>query len=314
MTHNQTRSSAPIQDNMMMGEDLYQNIEKFNDIAEYLEQTRSKELKEQQEKINRQNKKETERQLKRAYFQGGGGVNEPSPGKKKYKSDKAIVVQPRFKEPFYRNYDLYETEGVDGSAKHGPGSGLYQNMSKYKSVSEYLENKRKQNKDKYKSDDSWILDNGSLTKQNINAKARMKILNKIITLANNNLDNNNIDFPIDDFIGSGAILGDSGTLSDSVFIGGQLDEYLPNPDFEGKNVTELNFGRDYVDSFDTINSLQEKFDNLLDEPIMPKETDIFGLPQGISPPEDLDHLNNENSQYGTTDSGNTVYNKMWINS
>ena len=62
---------------------------------------------------------------KKAYFQGGGGVNEPTPKKKKYKSDPAIVVQPRFEEPLYRNYDLYNVPG-----NHGPGAG-YHDLTKY---------------------------------------------------------------------------------------------------------------------------------------------------------------------------------------
>ncbi len=44
---------------------------------------------------------------------------------------------------FYQNYDLYETEGVDGPAKQGPGAGFYQNMDKYKSVSDFVKKKRK---------------------------------------------------------------------------------------------------------------------------------------------------------------------------
>lgn len=45
----------------------------------------------------------------------------------------------RFEEPLYRNYDLYET----GPGSLGPGAGLYQNMHKYKSVSDFLKKKRK---------------------------------------------------------------------------------------------------------------------------------------------------------------------------
>lgn len=50
------------------------------------------------------------------------------------------------KEPslvFYKNYDLYDTEGVDGPAKQGPGTDLYQNMEKYKSVADFRKKKRK---------------------------------------------------------------------------------------------------------------------------------------------------------------------------
>lgn len=44
---------------------------------------------------------------------------------------------------FYKNYDLYDTEGVDGPAKQGPGAGLYQNMEKYKSVADFRKKKRR---------------------------------------------------------------------------------------------------------------------------------------------------------------------------
>ncbi len=86
---------------------------------------------------------------KGAYFQGAGGDNEPTPKKKKYKSEPALVMQPRFKEPLYRNYDLYETEGVEGPAKHGPGTGLYQHMDEYDSVSDFREKKKKNKEQTY---------------------------------------------------------------------------------------------------------------------------------------------------------------------
>jgi hypothetical protein len=170
---------------------------------------------------------------KKAYFQGGGGENKPEPKKKKYKSDPAIVVQPRFKEPFYRNYDLYNVPG-----EHGPGAG-YHDMEKYKSISEFLKAKRKKLKDKYKADDSWIMDDNSKSKKNPDRKARMAIFESIIKNADHMMppkehgtgiydwknslyqnvhkyksvdeyqkkhkakyhaDDNDIDFPIDDMI------------------------------------------------------------------------------------------------------------------
>lgn len=255
-------------------------------------------------------------QSKKAYFQG---TEEPTPKKKKYKSDPALVVQPRFKEPFYRNYDLYDVPG-----EHGPGSG-YTHMNEFKSVKDFLNHRRKKLKDKYKADDSWQLDNGTRTKK----QARSILLNRLVKVA--------IDFPIDDQISS-PILGDSGTYSDSVPIGGQLDEYLTLPDFEGKSVDQLNFGRDYSpgcsncgfignretgEIFDTtfpcpecgeggVGNKSIDLDNLENKYLNPAEPSIYGLPDGISPPEDLDAPNDENPQYGTTDSGNTVYNEMWI--
>ena len=80
---------------------------------------------------------------KKSYYQG---TEEPPPGKKKYKSDPAIVIQPRFENFFPHNYDLYETEGVDGKAKHGPGAGWNSILNNYKSVKEFLDSKRKRNK------------------------------------------------------------------------------------------------------------------------------------------------------------------------
>lgn len=232
-----------------------------------------------------------------AYFQGGGGVNEPSPGKKKYKSDKAIVVQPRFKEPFYRNYDVYDVPGPDGKPSElGPGSGWHGLMKNYKSIADFLKAKRKRMKDKYKAEDNWIKEDTSSrkTERKQKMKARSSILCKLTKYA--------IDFPIDDSITP--ILGDAGAYSDSIPIGGMLDEYLPLNDFEGKSPDKLDFGRDYADV--------EEVEQSMDETINPAENAIYGLPDGILPIEDLDQPGNENPWYGTTDSGNTVYNEMWI--
>lgn len=174
-------------------------------------------------------------QNKKAYFQGGGGVNEPTPKKKKYKSDPAIVVQPRFEEPLYRNYDLYETEGVNGPAKHGPGVGWH-DMHKYKSIADFLKDKRKKLKDKYKADDSWVEDNGSITKKDPSKiKVRARIFSKLIK--------NAIEFPLDDY--TDPTLGDSESdnlVGKSNPLGGYLDKYLPKNDFEGKMPTDLTFG------------------------------------------------------------------------
>lgn len=67
---------------------------------------------------------------KLAYFQG---TEEP----KKYKIDKTDYIKPR--KLLFKNYDLYDVEGVDGPAKEGPGKGLY--SGKYKSVKEFRNRK-----------------------------------------------------------------------------------------------------------------------------------------------------------------------------
>lgn len=185
---------------------------------------------------------------KRAYFQGGGGVNEPTPGKKKYKSDPAIVNQTRFKEPFYRNYDIYDIPGFEHI---GPGAGWH-SMQKYKTVSEFLDAKRKKMRDKYKADDSWIQPNGEITKENP-IKTRARLLSKIVKTAQRNYDLgkglyenmdkyksvenfrndvHSIDFPVDEQIGSGSFMFNEETVQPLLYLGpegppGDMSPYIP---------------------------------------------------------------------------------------
>src|SRR5574337_786327 len=116
---------------------------------------------------------------KRGYFQGGGGVNEPTPGQKKYKSDPALVLEPRFKEPLYYNYDLYTIPGMEDI---GPGTG-YHGLQNYKSVQEFLEDRRERLRPRYVADDFWQIDSGDRVKKNPERKARMAIFEKIIKAA-----------------------------------------------------------------------------------------------------------------------------------
>lgn len=251
--------------------------------------------------------------VKQAYFQGGGEENEPSQKKRKYKPEKAIRVQPRFKEVFYKNFDLYETEGTDGPAKHGPGAGFYQNMSKYKSVSDFIKQKRKRNKNKYKSDDSYISDKKAELISRIERIAQRREVLELLTKTA-------LDFEIDEIIQSDPILGDSGSsVHDSIYFGGQTDQYLQSEDFEGKDPSKLNYGRDYIEDLEERNKvlskteeLEDLLKNLSGVILQPKEPELFGLPQGIKSQEDLDAPSDEDVEYGTTDSGNDFYNKMWI--
>lgn len=88
----------------------------------------------------------SEENIKEGYFQGGGHENEPTPKKKRYKDKPIDQNLTKSKGTIFKNYDLYETEGVDGPAKEGPGTGFYQNMDKYDSVSDFLNKKRKKRK------------------------------------------------------------------------------------------------------------------------------------------------------------------------
>lgn len=125
-----------------------------------------------------------------AYFQGGGGVNEPEPKKKKYKSDPAIVVQPRFKEPFYRNYDIYEIPGFEHI---GPGAGWH-SMQNYKSVQDFLQARRERLSPRYVADDSWQVDSGKRVKKNPDIQARATLLSRIIKTAGDENDGPNFDY------------------------------------------------------------------------------------------------------------------------
>lgn len=219
-------------------------------------------------------------QNKLGYFQG---TEKPTPKKTKYKPEPTSHPTARFKEPFFRNYDLYETEGVDGKAKHGPGAGFYQNMDQYKSVSDFLKKRRERNKDKYKADDT--------------SKKRATRRAALLKLA--------IDYPVDDQINSGIISNEDGVVNESNLIGGNLDEYLPEHDFEGKSPDKLDFGRDYVHEDPESSEKEEGGD------FPKKEPGLYGLPSGMEPEElDADKtISPRNLDYGTTNSGNTLYNK-----
>jgi hypothetical protein len=229
---------------------------------------------------------------KRSYYQG---TEEPTPGKQHYKPEKAPKVQTRFKTPFFRNYDYTDSPS-------GPGTGLYHNLDKYKSVSDFLKSKKqKKLKDKYKANDSLIEDTKENREERVRKmKTRAKLLSRLTKIA--------IDFPLDDQIGSGSILGDAGSYSDSVHIGGLGDYGNPLHDFEGKSPDQLNFGRDYEgepEHFD-----EEKLHALMGKYLNAKEPAPYGLPDGIETPEDLDPgatINRINPYFGTTDLGITVY-------
>jgi hypothetical protein len=221
---------------------------------------------------------------KQAYFQGGGGINEPTPKQQKYDIEESVVAQPRFDKPFYRNYDLYEVEGF----KEGPGTGAYK---EYKSVKDFLQKSRKKNK--YKAKDTW-------NKKKSKRKARAKIIYNIVKKA--------FDFTVDTQYNTPAILGDMGAYIDSTGIGGNLDEYLTLNDFEGKNPSQLNLGRDYQED-------DKNFIYLINKILNPKEPDLLGLSNGFEPEEELDPHNTIyriNPDYVTTDSGNTIYDNTWF--
>jgi hypothetical protein len=230
-----------------------------------------------------------------SYFQGTEEPKSPQ-----YKPERAIRVQPRFEDPLFRNYDVYETSG-----KHSPSAGWH-SMHRYKSIADFLKAKREKLKGKYKAKDSWIEDKFQPQERRRKIKARLHLLSKLIKTA--------IDYPIDDQVGSEWILWDNpsesgtGILGNSVYLGGLTDPYLPPSDFEGKRVDHLNFGRDYegkLESFD-----EDKLQVLMEKYLNSPEPPTLGLPDGITAPEDKDPeatINAPNPYFGTTDLNIMVY-------
>lgn len=258
-------------------------------------------------------------QNKIAYFQGGGGVNEPTPGQKKYKSDPALIVQPRFKEPFYRNYDLYTVPGMENV---GPGTGWH-GLQNYESIKDFLNDRRKHLQSRYVADDSWQLDSGQQTKKNPDVKARMSILGRIIKYASSSIssisqwrvkqDNNSIDFPLDEFMDPAVEEGiDEQADHNTNEIGGFLDDYLPENDFEDKDSSTLNFGRDYTGNTGPDIS-NEDLQKMVEKYLNSSPTHgLYGLPDGVDlPDEDLEDPNNSNPNFGTTENGITMYEDKW---
>ena len=216
---------------------------------------------------------------KLSYFQGGKGVNEPAPKKKKYKSDPTDFVMSRFENPLFRNYDLYNVPG-----KHSPGTGVYH--EKNKSVKDFLKKKKKK-----------------LRRNKI--KLRAHFFNKIIKQA--------IDFKNDHIHYLPILDNNSGVYSNSVGIGGHLDEYLPLYDFENKSPDKLNFGRDYDKEIH--NYKRNLMKKIIEKILNPKEPELIGISNGFEPESELDAdftTNEINPYYGTTDLGILIYDNMWI--
>lgn len=274
------------------------------------------------------------RNMKVAYFQGGGGVNEPTPKKKKYKSEPAIVNQTRFKEPFYRNYDLYDIPGFEHI---GPGAGWH-SMQKYKSISEFLKAKRKKMKDKYKADDSWIDEDGEITKKNPNIESRAILLSTMVKVAADENDGPNFDYgkglymnmdkydSVEDFRehadkGPGALMADDNDIDfpidDQVTTEnwggpqGLIELLMPKEDFEGKKQPALNFGRDYVEDEEAID--EDYLDAFIEKYLSHEpHSNLYGLPDGLEHSNEEDLKYEEiNPDYGTLGPESLMYEDKW---
>ncbi len=182
-----------------------------------------------------------------------------------------------YSEPFYSNYDMYETEGVNGKATGGPGTGFYSNMSKYKSVMDF---------------------------RNQKSKGRKKLLKKLLKKA---FVKNAIDFESDNNISETEILGDSGSVADSNPFGGQLDDYTQETDENSTEPTSL----DYAENLD-INEPNDPTENVSPER-NGAEPGFLGSQETFNGSDELDaekYLNMGSSD-GITESGTTSYQHLW---
>jgi len=223
---------------------------------------------------------------KKSYFQG---TEEPTPHKKKYKSEPKLIDMSKFKVPFFKNYDYVDDES-------GPGSGLH--SGDYKSVADFLKKNRKRNKDKYKGEDFIQEDNGSIHKK----KANRRI--SLLKIA--------IDFPDDSQINN-PIIGEGDSYTNSIPVGGLYDYIIPKPDFEGKGPESLNFGQDYTEDSNPKEIIN--IDDIINKFINPKESDPLGIPGGIIPGSDLDAnetISGINQQYGIQESESNIYDQNYF--
>jgi hypothetical protein len=237
--------------------------------------------------------------LKKAYFQGGGGVNQPEPKKKKYKVEPKILDQARFKEPFYHNYDAYEVEGVSGEPKLGPGAGWH-HMDKYDSIADFLKDKRKHMKNKYVAEDFYVEDNSKNYKERVKKmKTRASIFNKIVKIA--------LDFQLDEYSSPETYSGDGGLVGANI-VGG-LSSRTPENDPDNKSKDALNFAQNLDDGSDpeNLNNIEEMFAIL-----QPSSHGTFGLPDGVDmPDEDLMPNNISNPNFGIQESESVMFEDKW---
>ena len=146
------------------------------------------------------------------------GTKDP---KDKPKPDKRLVVYPgRFKYPMFSNFDLYETpEGDRGS---GPGVGLSGSRKKYKSVKEFIDDKRKRNKNKYVAPpDEFYADDKKVKKSLKSAHEKISLFLTKVAQLDSLYDSYYHGDPID-------YLRQNSVESVSQSIGGIYDRLTPN--------------------------------------------------------------------------------------
>lgn len=180
--------------------------------------------------------------------------------------------------PYYRKF--LQGKPKTAGPNYDLGKGLYSNLDKYDSVEDFREK---------------------------GPHGPGVLMSKI-------KDVNNIDFPIDDQIGSDPIVGNSGSsYFDSVPIS-YMEGYTDLPDQDNKPESNLDFGEDLTDETSPNRGFnEENLKYLMDKYLTSTETGLFGLPDGIEQEgHDADRTEQIEQPYtGTSDIGTQMYSDTW---
>lgn len=90
---------------------LEDNVKKSSDLSDALEKISST-LVEIQKQINKLSNKDSEMSKKQAYFQGGGGVSEPTPGQSKYPKEDADKIRDTLDKQMTGQMDTGPVDGM----------------------------------------------------------------------------------------------------------------------------------------------------------------------------------------------------------
>lgn len=210
---------------------------------------------------------------------------------------KSDLPEPR-PNVLFKNYDLYPDKNSH------PDVSFYQELYKFKSVQEYLKDKKRKERN----------------------KKRNKRRKKMLKLTTASYDNNFLDFNADNYNYIDTDVQNS-SVENSNVVGGLLDHVTQKPDADDNSIgSNLNYGvqsdfrsnqsdKSYKEIYDILSSAFKDIMNVLNNRVSPRpsEPPIYGMNDGISPNSDKDQIYNASGfapehGYAVTDSGNTAYN------